>query len=223
MKKYIILLFVAGVLIGCKNTVEEKKEAVLKELNILEKVAYAHGLKQWGNVNEIQFSFNVDRDTSHFERNWTWKVKSNEVVLKTAQDTINYKRAAVDSTTTRADQGFINDKYWLLAPFNLLWDQKSFTYEHHEVSEAPISKQQLQKLTIVYKNEGGYTPGDAYDFYFGNDFIVKEWVFRKSNAEEASLTTTWEDYEDYNGLKIARTHNRDNGNWKLYFTNISVK
>ena len=48
----------------------------------------------------------------------------------------------------------------------------------------------MQKLTIVYGDEGGYTPGDAYDFYFGDDHIIKEWVFRKGNATEPSTMTT---------------------------------
>lgn len=205
--------------IGCKT--EKESKTVEKELSILEKVAYAHGYEKWKDLDEIQFSFNVDRDSSHFERNWTWKLKTNEVILKTASDTIKYNRASIDSTTTGADRGFINDKYWLLAPFNLIWD-KNITHEHITESEAPISKEKMQKLTIVYSNEGGYTPGDAYDFYFSEDYVIKEWAFRRANAAEASLVTTWEDYETFNGIPIAKTHQRSEGNWKLYFTNIKV-
>ena len=81
----------------------------------------------------------------------------------------------------------------------------------------------MQKLTIVYTGEGGYTPGDAYDFYFGDDYLIKEWVFRKGNQAEASLATTWEEYSDFNGLVMSKTHKKAEGNFKLYFTNIQVK
>jgi len=37
------------------------------------------------------------------------------------------------------------------------------------------------------------------------------------------MITTWEDYEDFNGLKIAKTHNGKDNSVKLHFTNISVK
>ncbi|TPN81664.1 hypothetical protein [Aquimarina algicola] len=185
-------------------------------------IAKANGIQKWNAVKEIQFTFNVDKDTTHFERSWVWKPKEKMVTLTSQQDTITYNRTKIDSTNIKADQGFINDKYWLLAPFNLVWDAESFTSEHTLKATAPISNTEMQKFTIVYKNEGGYTPGDAYDFYFQGDFIIKEWVFRKENAAEPSLITSWEDYENFEGIKIAKTHKRNEGDWKLHFTNIKV-
>ncbi len=222
MKNLITLLFLVIIISSCKTETNKETKEVEKELSILEKIAFAHGYENWKNINEVQFSFNVDRDTTHFERNWTWRPKTNDVILKSNQDTIQYNRVNLDSITTKTNGGFVNDKYWFIAPFNLIWD-KNITHQYSEVSEAPISKEKMQKLTIVYSNEGGYTPGDAYDFYFGEDYLLKEWVFRKTNSPEPSLTTSWEDYETFNGLKIAKTHKRDTGNWKLYFTDIVVK
>lgn len=191
--------------------------------NILEKVANAHGLQNWSEVEEIKFTFNVDRDTSHFERTWIWKPKTNDIKAITATETIEYNWADMDSVAYKINGGFINDKYWLLAPFQLQWDAKNITYEHVLLEEAPISKKSMQKLTIVYGSEGGYTPGDAYDFYFGDDFVIKEWIFRKANQEEPSMITTFEDYTDTKGLKIARMHKMGEGNFKLYFTGVEVK
>lgn len=81
----------------------------------------------------------------------------------------------------------------------------------------------MQQLTISYGDEGGYTPGDAYDFFFENDFQIKEWIFRKGNDTIPYLVTTWEDYKDFNGIKIATMHQNPEGTFKLYFTNIEVK
>ncbi|MFD0862651.1 hypothetical protein ACFQ1M_10590 [Sungkyunkwania multivorans] len=204
--------------------ISKKETVVQKELTLLEKVANAHGLENWKNVNEIQYTFNVDRDGNHFERHWTWKPKTNDVSVVMGKDTIRYTRIGIiDSTLIKTDGGFINDKYWLLAPFNLVWDCESFEYTHEEKATAPISKTAMQKLTIVYGDKGGYTPGDAYDLYFGDDLIIREWVFRKANTEAPSLVTSWENYEDFKGLKIAKTHKKDEGNWTLSFSNISVK
>ena len=36
-------------------------------------------LKNWKNVEEIKFTFNVDRDTTHYERSWIWNIRKNEV------------------------------------------------------------------------------------------------------------------------------------------------
>ncbi|WP_368662417.1 hypothetical protein [Zobellia laminariae] len=65
--------------------------------------------------------------------------------------------------------------------------------------------------------------GDAYDFYFGDDYLIKEWVFRKGNQVEPSMSTTWEDYTDVGGLKVAKIHQNEDGSFKLYFTNLEVK
>lgn len=217
-----IVLFLVIVFLGCKSEKKQDKPVIEKELSLVEKVAHASGYENWNKVEELQFTFNVDRDTSHFERTWIWKIDENQVTSISKKDTIIYHRSKMDSITTKINGGFINDKYWLMAPFNLIWDKGNYTQVHKENEIAPISKKSMNKLTIVYGSEGGYTPGDAYDFFFEDDYMVTEWVFRKGNLPEASLITTWEDYIEKGGLKIAQLHKNDEG-FKLYFTDIEVK
>ena len=121
------------------------------------------------------------------------------------------------------DGSFVNDKFWFLAPYQLVWDQKNFTYELTENIEAPISKTKMHKLTTVYANNGGYTPGDAYDYYFGDDYIIKEWAYRKENQAEPNLVTSWEDYKELKGLKISMMHKRPDADFSLFFTGVEVK
>jgi hypothetical protein len=220
MKKSLILLILLAIGYSCKQKQETK--VTEKEISIAEKIAKANGFENWKNVAQINFTFNVDKDTTHFERSWSWKPKTGDVTLISGKDTISYNRKSVDSISLKADKGFINDKFWLLAPFQLVWDSGTSISEPI-TEEAPISKTQLNKITVTYSNEGGYTPGDAYDFYFGDDFIVKEWIFRSGNAKEATMMTSWENYQDFNGLKIALEHKKPEENWKLYFTNVEVK
>ena len=179
--KHIVLIsaLISLIFTGCKTDKKAEPVQEIAEQSVLEKVAYAGGYENWKDIASLKFTFNVDRDGNHFERNWMWNITSNEVTSISNGDTVTYKRSEVDSTLARVDGGFINDKYWLLAPYNLIWDQDNFTHQLDSIAEAPISKQSMQKLTIVYGSEGGYTPGDAYDFYFGDDYLVKEWVFRK--------------------------------------------
>lgn len=216
MKKFVIILVILSTTILACST---KKS---KEQSILEKIASAHGFENWKNINEIQFTFNVDRDTTHFERSWTWNPKTNNVIATSDKEIISYNRSQLDSITQKTNSGFINDKFWLLAPYQLIWDANNIKYDHSKIAEAPISKTKMQKLTIIYGAEGGYTPGDAYDFYFAEDFIIQEWVFRKANQTEPSMTTTFEDYKMVNGLQLATMHKMNEGNFKLYFTNLQV-
>lgn len=223
MKTALSSFFVLFILLGCKTDKKTEITPPEKELTILEKVANAHGFENWKQVKEINFTFNVDRDTAHFERSWSWQPQSNDVVAISAADTLRYNRKSMDSIAEKTNGGFINDKYWFMAPFNLVWDANNFTHEHKMSVSAPISKKPMQKLTIVYSNEGGYTPGDAYDFFFEDDYVVKEWIFRRGNAAEPSTITTWEGYEDKGGLKLSTVHKNAEGNFKLHFTNISVE
>ena len=210
------------VFISCKTdkkTVAAEPEA---EKSVLEKIAQASGYDNWKGISSLKFTFNVDRDTIHSERKWYWNIAANEVTGISYGDSVTYNRAAVDSTSAKVDAAFINDKYWMLAPFNLVWDQNNFTYQLDSVAEAPISKQSLQKLTIVYGSEGGYTPGDAYDFYFGDDYLIREWAFRKSNQPTPNVITTWEGYQDFEGLKIATIHKNAAGSFQISFTGIEA-
>ena len=194
----------------------------VKGITIVEKIANSHGFENWQNVEKVQFTFKVDRDTIKGKgRSWTWLPKEDSIQMTAKETTTKYLRSKMDSTHVNVDRAFINDKFWLLVPFQLVWDSSA------EVSEpiftvSPISKLQLNMLTITYPNEGGYTPGDAYDIYYDNDFIIREWVFRKGNAKEPSLTTTFENYKDFNGIKIAIDHKQEGGNWNLNFADVSI-
>jgi hypothetical protein len=218
MKK-ILPLTIVIILISVGFGIPKK---TVQEENILKKVANAHGYQNWKKIKEINFTFNVDRDTSHFERRWGWKTESNDINAISAKDTLRYNWSNMDSTALKTNAGFINDKFWLLAPYQLVWDADNI--EHKIGKEAaPISKKPMHKLTVVYGNEGGYTPGDAYDFYFEDDYIIREWIFRKSNQKEPSMITTFEDYVEINGLKLAKMHKMAEGSFKLYFTDVSVR
>ena len=228
MNKSVILICFVTILASCNEIKKSSEDMSSKEnistieLSTAEKIAHTNGFENWEKVSEINFTFNVDRGESHFERSWSWKPKTDDVQMSMGEQVVTYNRMKMDSVVMKTDAAFINDKFWLLAPFNLLWDEGTTVTETQNVP-APISNKILNKLTLVYGTEGGYTPGDAYDFYYGRDFMVKEWTFRRANDSLPTMTTTWEGYEKFNGLQIAKTHKDSLGGLNLYFTNISVK
>ncbi len=212
MKKSILILLIAGLCFSCQ---QEKKSAPTAEpLSVAQKIANAHGFEHWNKVSELQFTFGKNRS-------WIWKPKSNDVTLMTSKDTISYNRASIDSLSQKADRAFINDKFWLLIPFQLIWDE-GITISEPIKTKAPVSKTEMNKITLTYSNEGGYTPGDAYDLFYGTDYIIKEWAFRKGNNPEAGLVNTFENYQDFNGLKLALDHKKGDADWSLPLSNVKV-
>ena len=230
MKAILSTIIVLILCTACKEVVPEtnqpqenitpETQATLTEAEV---ISIKNGIKAWDKVEEIGFTFNVDRNGNNVaKRSWLWKPKTQDVVMIMNGDSIVYNRKDIDSTAMAADRGFINDKFWLLAPYQLVWDEgTSITVQ--DTATAPISKKLSKKLTILYGDAGGYTPGDAYDFYYEEDFIIDEWVFRKANTKTASMTTTFEGYQNHSGLNIATSHKGLANDLHLYFTNITVK
>ncbi|WP_044399914.1 hypothetical protein [Lacinutrix sp. Hel_I_90] len=215
---YRLLIISLILLSSCKS----ETKPVEKELTLAQKIANAHGFENWKNVEEIQFTFNVDQDTIHFERFWTWNPNTFEVKKTTVNDTITYNRLKIEQASLTADRAFVNDKFWLLFPYQLVWDD-GITLTKPITMEAPISKKLLNKTTLLYSDNGGYTPGDAYDIFYDDNYVIKEWIFREGNATEPTMINTFENYTNIKGLNLALDHKKAEGNWSLNFTNVSVK
>lgn len=212
MKKLIYIGFISLLFITCKN--KSATNYIETEINIAQKIANAHGFENWNHVSEVGFTFNG-------KRSWKWNTRTDDVTLITTKDTIAYNRKFIDSLSINIDKAFINDKFWLLVPFQLVWD-KGTTISLISKENTPISKTELNKITLLYSNEVGYTPGDAYDIYYDNDYLINEWVFRKGNQNEPSLANTFEKYQDFNGIKIALEHKNAEGNWNLKFSDVNI-
>lgn len=219
---YRFLIISLLTLASCKPENKQEQTTSEKPLTLAENIANAHGFKNWNKVSEIQFTFNVDNNDKHYQRSWKWNPKTNAVTMLTQKDTITYYTSKIDSTNIKTDQRFINDKYWALFPFQLVWDTTA-TLSEPIKAEAPISKAPLNKATLTYTNTGGYTPGDAYDIFYDDNYIIKEWVFREGNTTEASITNTFENYKDFNGIKIALDHKKADSDWNLNFSDIIIK
>ncbi len=217
-------LFLSPVLflliISCTNSNEDASAE--SKLSDIEKIAQAHGIDKFNNIKKLHYTFNVARDSLLVSRSWIWNKESGEITMINNEDTVTYFQADITEDLKKVDHRFINDKYWLLFPFQLVWDS-NMTYENFGSQTAPVSGKQLTKLTIQYGAEGGYTPGDAYDLYLDENWIIREWEFRRSGKEPPGSAITWEGYTDISGIKVATNHLRKEGNFRLYFSNIKFE
>lgn len=224
MKSITSVLFCVILLTSCKSDKSgSNNTASLNTFSIAEKIANAHGYENWKNVSEVRFTFKVDRDSVKGKgRRWVWEPKSDRITLTIGDEIITYKRSTIDSTNLAADRAFINDKFWLFVPFQLVWDSAA-SISSPKKSTAPVSQTEMQMITLSYPDSaGGYTPGDAYDIYFDDKYLIREWTFRKGNSLEPTLSTTFENYQNFNGLTLAIDHKRPNVNWNLNFTDVNV-
>ena len=217
----IVCLLIAAT--SCKNDSKPDAPTKVEEISTPQQLAQTAGINNWNDVEEIKFTFNVDKNgTTVMSRKWKWNPNTDAVQLIAREDTVNYNRkAALDSIQISTDRGFINDVYWLQPEYKLIWDQgTSITEEKSQI--APISKETLDKVTILYTGDGGYTPGDAYDLYYDKDHKVREWAYRRQNDTAIGMATTFEDFKTLKGLTFATTHKTADGSTNINFTDIEI-
>ncbi len=210
-----------AVLVGaCGQTAEQRGDTVaaaettvpkappFTPADFVDSVAAAHGFADWSRVRQLDFTFRVARGGEvAAEREWRWFPYADSVVLVADGASTSYLRnTELDSAALAADGNFINDSYWLLMPFYLEWSKTGFTSTVVRGATMPLSGAPATKLTVLYDDAGGYTPGDAYDLYVDDEYLVREWIFRKKNADEPSMTMSWEGYAVLNGMQLPGTH-----------------
>ena len=221
MKRTVILRLILGVLVlgySCSDNGANKSDAG----EPASRIAAAHGVAEFDRIKSLEFTFNVEKDSAHMERHWKWFPGENKVIFYDKDDSIAFKR--MDTSTAllkKLNAQFTNDEYWLLFPLHLKWD-KGYTLTGGDTTTGIVTPASYRKYTVQYNDKDGFTPGDMYDILVDDKHVVREWVFHKGGVKEPSLITSWENYEDFNGLKIAKDHLSKDGKFRMHFTGISV-
>jgi len=218
-----VSFFCVGFLFASSSFAQEKPD-------IRHQIADAYGLGSWPQVEQIRYTFNVDAGPKKVARTWTWEVKADRVTYEgpdTAGKPVKstYTRASMSPEVVKdVDPNFINDQYWLLFPFHLVWD-KDATVEDKGMTAAPMGKGKLRRVTVTYPKAGGYTPGDSYDLFVGSDNHIVVWNFHEGGAPEPTLTATWANYKMAGPILVSHDHRATLGGkpGRIFFTGVAVK
>ncbi|MEM1058982.1 MAG: hypothetical protein AAGK14_07015 [Verrucomicrobiota bacterium] len=184
-------------------------------------LAQAAGLKAFGKIRKVEFTFNAQVGERHIQRVWAWWPQEKRV--RSLDQRLDFALLEVTNEVKAIHAKFINDVYWLTFPFQLVWDKSATIEPVKEGVKAPLSGQPMSKLTVFYPAKGKKAPGDAYDLFFDESGLIREWIYRKDrNSQKADLTTTWEGYRDYDGWRIALDHKGQDG-FRVWFTDVKVE
>ena len=216
----------AGLFLASPSLAQEKPD-------IRHQIADAYGLASWPKVEQIRYTFNVDAGLKKLARRWTWDVKNDKVTYEGPDSAgkptkVSYTRANMPPDVVKdVDPNFINDQYWLLFPFHLVWD-KDVTVEDDGIAADPTGKAKgkVRKVVVTYpKTGGGYTPGDMYDLFVGADNRAVAWNFHRGGATKPALTVTWADYKMAGPILISEDHRGtlQDKPFHLFFTDVAVK
>lgn len=202
---------------------------------IAEQMSKVYGLDSFGQVDGIRYTFNLDLPALNLKRSesWEWDPKTETITYEGKDKEgkavkITYQRSQLSSQSdlikTQIDPAFINDQYWLIFPFHVIWDGAAVTEEG--MQKLPIGKGSAELLRIKYGSAHGYTPGDTWELYIAPDRRVEQMVYHRGGSRKPTLViVTWAGYKKAGPLLFSTDHRgtADGNPVHVTFANVAVK
>jgi len=202
---------------------------------IADQIAKTYGLDSFGQIEAIRYTWNAQFPGVNISRSWVWEPKTGQVSYegkdkdgKPVKVTYNRSQLASqpDNVKNEIEPAFVNDQYWLLFPFHVVWDS-SPNVEDAGMHKLPLGKGSAEQIVVKYPAEaGGYTPGDTWELYVGKDNRVEEFIYRRGGDKKPSVViATWAGYKKAGPLLISTEHRgtADGKPLHLFFSNVAVK
>jgi len=202
---------------------------------IADQIAKTYGLDSFGQIEAIRYTFNIDLSALKLKlsRTWVWEPKTDQVTYEGKDKAgkpvkVTYTRSQIASQSevvkNEVDPGFINDQYWLVFPFHLVWDSGAAVTDEG-TQKLPLGKGSARKVVAKYAG-GGYTPGDTWTLYVGSDLRIRELEFHHGgDAKPSVVLATWAGYKKAGPLLVSTDHRgkADGKPFRLFFSNVAVK
>jgi hypothetical protein len=198
-----------------------------------EQIAKTYGLDSFGQIESIRYTWSLETPAIKISRSWEWSPKTDTVSYEGKDKEgkpvkASYQRAQLasqsDAIKNDIDPAFANDQYWLLLPFHVVWDGATATDEGQQ--KLPLGDGSADRVVFKYPSEGGYQPGDTWDFYIGADKRIQAIVYHRGGPQPPHLVVaTYTDYKKAGPLLIAMEHRgtADGNPLHLWISDVSVK
>lgn len=174
---------------------------------LVREVMDAHGFKAFQGVRKLEFSFVVEEpgkpapllearhvwDLANQKATVTWRGKTVTVSL---QDPTTYAEGDGKAAYAR----WVNDTYWLLAPFKLRDPGLTVTAGGRKT----VDGTEYETLELSYQGVG-LTPGDKYTWYIDpKSKLLVRWDYRPNAEKTVSSPRT--DFVTVGGMKFSTRH-----------------
>jgi hypothetical protein len=202
---------------------------------IAEQIAKTYGIDSWGQIDAIRYTWSAEFPNGKVSRTWTWEPKADRVSYEGKDKEgkpvkVTYVRSQLSSQPAAVkdeiDPGFMNDQYWVLFPFHIVWDG-SADVKDEGMQKLPLGKGSARKVVVKYPAEvGGYTPGDTWTLFVGADNRVKVLDYHRGGSKKPTeVITAWTDYKKAGALLVAHDHRgtADGKPIRIYFSDVAVK
>ncbi len=208
------------------KTEPKSKKAGMQNASLTKKIAEAYGIGAFNKVDSMHYTFNVDFSGKIMSRSWEWHPKTKEVTYwgknsKGKEVKVTYNEHNMNSKIKKIDAKFINDNYWLLFPFHLVWDT-NVKFQDLGMKKYPIGGGMGRALMVEYADNVGYTPGDHFELFLGKNNMIKQWIYFHHGSTKHPFAAVWEGNKNFDGFTISTMHYGAHKKFKLWFSNIKV-
>lgn len=201
---------------------------------IAEQMAKTYGLDSFGKIEAIRYTFEAELPGVKLARTWEWNPKTDTVSYEGKDKegkpvTATYQRSQLgsqsDAIKNEIEPAFVNDQYWLLFPFHVVWDQ-SASVTDEGVQKLPVGNGSADRVMVKYPSEGGYSQGDTWELYVGPDKRIEELIFHRGGTTKPStVIATWASYKKAGPLLISADHRgtADGKPIRVWLSDVAVK
>lgn len=201
---------------------------------IIERIAKTYGLDSFGQVEAIRYTWNGRLHGMNASRSWVWEPKTNKVSYEGKDKDgkpfkVTYLRSEVNSqpdiVKNEVDPAFINDNYGLLGALHVYWDTSAIVNDKG-MHKLPVGNGWAKQVVVKYPSQGGYSPGDTWEFYVGEDYRVEQFVYHRGGSQKPTLMiASWSGYKKAGPLLISTEHRgtADGKPLRIFFSDVSVK
>jgi hypothetical protein len=201
---------------------------------IAEQIAKTYGLDSFDQIEQIRYTFNAQFPGVDLSRSWIWAPKTGQVTYEGKDKAgnpvkVTYLRSQLASQDAMVkdeiDPGFMNDQYWLLFPFHMVWDSGAQVTDEG-MQKLPIGDGSARKVVVKYPSGAGYTPGDTWTLFVGPDNRVQQFIYNRGGPKKPSeVITSWAGYKKAGPLLISTDHTgtADGNPARIFFTDVAVK
>jgi len=169
------------------GTLGQDAEALTDEvLNALNKQGF-------DSLEYIEFTF---RNTNRYK----WDRRNNSVIVNWEEQEVyldlNRPIDSYNLLELKAYQNFINDSFWLMAPFKL---------RDEGVIRSTVAVENGRGLLVTYSS-GGLTPGDSYLWIIDENGFPTSWKLWTSNIPVGGLKLGWSGWVNKNDVWFSTVH-----------------
>jgi hypothetical protein len=197
-------------------------------------MAKAYGIDLFGQVEQIRYTWNADFGKFKISRTWVWEPKTDRISYegkdKDGQPVkLTYLRSQLGSqppmVKDEIEPAFFNDQNWLFFPFRLYWDSSAEVIDTGK-HKLPLGKGFATRILVKYPSKGGFTPGDTWELFIGDDHRIQDFVYHRSVDKKPKLVVaSYAEYKKAGPLLVSTDHRGtgDGNPLHVFLSDVSVK